>query len=123
MNKTELITLTVERRIAIASRELTAAKASINGSFELGYDVEASQMEKLFEAQADYRFWSGMVKLVARCADKGLSLEERTAEKVADLQDTLLSQGANGSTSDVANGKAEIERKVLLRAYRSLSSL
>lgn len=123
MNKTEMITRTVETRIASASRELTAAKAAITGAFDLGYQVEASMVEKLFEAQTEYAFWSSMVKMVKRCAEGSLSLPERTAEKVEDIQDRLLNQGAGGSTSQVQNGKAEAERKVLLRAYKALSSL
>lgn len=123
MNKTEMIQKTVEFKLAAATKSLKAAQASISGAFELGYQVEASMVESLFEAQTEFALWTSMAKMVARCAEKGYSLEEKTGEKLEDIQDQLLSQGAGGSTSQVANGKTEVERKVLLRAYKALSSI
>lgn len=105
-----------------AEKDLKAIRASIAGAFELDYDVSPSTMERLAEYQAAVKLYRNLAKMIARGIEKG-NLEERVADKLADMQENLFYQGAGGSTSQISNGVTEIERKQLLRAYGTLSSL
>lgn len=122
MDKNQMIAKTVEMTLAQTAKNLAETRSSITGSFELGYDIESSTMERLAEYQHSFKLWTTMSKVVARGVEKG-DLAERLGDKLEDLHEGLLSEGAGGSTSQISNGITEAKRKVDLRCYRTLSSL
>jgi len=118
----ERTTKTIAAALLQAEKNLKTIRAEIAGAFDLDYDISPSTMERLAEYQAAVKLYRNLAKMVARGIEKG-NLEERVADKLADMQENLFYQGAGGSTSQISNGVTEIDRKQLLRAYGTLSGL
>lgn len=122
MDKNQILVKTVEMHLANAEKNLKQIRSSIQGSFELDYMIDSSTMERLAEYQAAVKMWRNLAKMVARGTEQG-NLNERVEDKLQDMQENLFAQGAGGSTSQISNGVTEIDRKQMLRAYQTLSSL
>lgn len=120
-NQIKALQSMVAFQLGLATKDHAAAKASISGSFELGFKVQSSQFESLAETQERFALWTNIDKMVARGIERG-NLAERLNDRLEDMQEHLFAQGAGGSTSAFQNGLTEVERKALLHAYRVLSS-
>lgn len=119
MNETEMIAKTVAAYLTKADKDLQAIRAQISDSFKLGYDIDTFSMERLMEAQAAFRLWTAINKLVVRGVEQG-NLDELLVGKKEEMMESLLLQGAGGSTSAASNAKTEIDRKVMLRVYQAV---
>lgn len=119
MNAVEKIQMTVHNYAANAQKAAKTVQAEITGAFELGYMIEASQMERLMTAQAETAVWGRMVKLVERAMTNG-DLEVRMAERLDEIADYLIEVNGGGSTSLVQNAKDAAERRAHQAAYKAL---